>query len=118
MKHYNFVYQIQSHSNPDKKYTIKMDDNGLLSCNCPSWIFNQRRDRTCKHIDDIRRAGFTVDGKGRFITGTTHWGTKVPVFCKSYPDKCDECGFRFMCFTEKEPEFNLDNLKEEGITKQ
>ena len=34
-----------------REYTVKQDEEGALSCDCPVWKFNQRRDRTCKHTD-------------------------------------------------------------------
>lgn len=112
---YNFVTTIQSKSNPKKFYTIKMKDNGLLTCNCPSWVYNQRGNRTCKHIDELRRAGFTTDEQGKILTGTTYWGDKVPVFCTNYPDKCEECSLRFLCYTEANPQFTKEQLQKAGI---
>jgi hypothetical protein len=50
-KIYTELATMPSKSNPAKVYTIKTDQHGNLSCNCPSWIFNHRGDRTCKHID-------------------------------------------------------------------
>ena len=117
MRRYNFVYEVQSSSNPEKKYTIKMRDDGMLTCNCPSWIFNTRRNRTCKHVDVIKRAGFTADEKGKFIVTQGHWGDKAPVFCKNYPQQCDECKLRFFCYTEHNPEFTEDELEDAGVIK-
>lgn len=94
-KEYFFMYTVPSHTNPDKKYTVKMDERGFLSCNCPSWIFNHRKDRTCKHIDDIR-GKVDVDMKG--LVGR-HNG--LPLVCYNYPTKCDNCDFRFKCFTSR-----------------
>lgn len=116
MTRYNFVTEVKSKSNPDKEYTIKMRGDGLLTCNCPSWIYNQRGNRTCKHIDEIMRAGFTADRQGKFITGTTYWGGKVPVFCKNYPEQCESCSLRFLCYTERKPEFTLDELDKAGVS--
>ena len=114
---YNFVAEVQSESNPDKTYTVKMKPDGLLTCNCPSWIFNQRHDRTCKHIDRIVRAGFSADHRGKFIVGTDRWGGKVPVFCKSFETPaCDECELRFLCFTERNPQFDMATLRRLGKT--
>ena len=92
-KQYQFMYQVKSHSNPNKMYTIKIDERGFLSCNCPSWIYNQRRDRTCKHIDELRGR---VDIDLRGFVGE-HAG--LPLVCYNYPDKCGECPVRFKCFT-------------------
>jgi hypothetical protein len=109
VKEYYFMRQVQSHSNPNKHYEIKMDEQGFLSCNCPSWIFNQRRDRTCKHIDEIRGTdGITISPKGT-LSVTTDKGfvgkssnTGLPKICYNYPDKCDGCFFRFKCYTSRD----------------
>jgi predicted nucleic acid-binding Zn finger protein len=54
MKVYEYVTTIRSMTKPDKFYTIKLDENKKLSCNCPSWVFahevNSKGDRMCKHI--------------------------------------------------------------------
>ena len=47
---------IRSFTDHSKQYKIKEKEDGSLSCNCPCWIFNQRGDRTCKHIDAIKEA--------------------------------------------------------------
>lgn len=119
MKRYNFFAEVPS-SSGNKTYTIKVDENGLFSCNCPSWIFNTRRNRTCKHIDALRSQGLTVDGQGRLITGVDgdrRWGQKVPILCKNYPDQCDMCKMRFVCWTNREAEFDLNQLREAGVYK-
>ena len=112
---YNFVATVKSHSNPDKFYTIKMRHDGLLTCNCPSWIYNQRGNRTCKHIDEVKSWGFSADHIGKLIVGEGNWGNKVPVFCNNYPTKCDGCSLRFVCFTSRHPEFTKDQLKSAGV---
>ncbi len=95
-KNYTYVCDVPSESNPNKVYTIKIDDDGLLTCNCPSWIFNQRRDRTCKHIDTLRsKAEFDHIGKIGKVG-------QLPKICYTYPDKCDECKIRFKCFTSRD----------------
>lgn len=40
-------------SKGDKTYTVKMNNKGELSCDCPSWIYNQRGNRSCKHTDQV-----------------------------------------------------------------
>lgn len=45
------IATIHSFSEIEKKYTLKQDDVGHLTCNCPAWIFNQSGNRTCKHTD-------------------------------------------------------------------
>lgn len=114
MTTYNFVTEIKSKSS-GRVYWIKMKNDGLLTCNCPSWIYNQRGDRTCKHIDEVIRAGFVANRKGKFITGTNSWGGKVPVFCKNYPENCENCTLRFLCYTELKPEFSGEQLRAAGV---
>ena len=123
MKEYNFLTEVPSKSNPNKHYTIKVDESGLFSCNCPSWIFNQRGNRTCKHIDALRgEDNSTLDGVGRIITAVdngrpTNRGRKIPVMCKNYPEQCDACKMRFLCWTTREAEFDVNQLREAGIYK-
>lgn len=53
-------WKFKSNSNPNKAYQVKYKKyNGkyILSCNCPVWIFNHRKDRTCKHTDKIVEMG-------------------------------------------------------------
>ena len=107
---YKFMCEVSSDSNPTKCYQIKMKDDGQLTCNCPSWIFNVRRNRTCKHIDRLRAAGFQVDGVGKILISVTSWGYKSPIVCKTYP-KCVDCGIRFACYTSRElPESLVDYI--------
>jgi hypothetical protein len=114
MKEYNFICNVPSKSNPRKTYTIKVDENGLFSCNCPSWIFNQRGNRTCKHIDALRLDGLTLDGKGRLITiidkDKYGWETKVPKLCVNYPEQCNTCKMRFICWSQREAEFTREQV--------
>jgi hypothetical protein len=35
-------------------YEIKFNERYGLSCSCPSWIYNQRGNRTCKHTEQVR----------------------------------------------------------------
>jgi len=114
---YNFFAEVPS-SNGRRTYTIKVDSKGLFSCNCPSWIFNQRGNRTCKHIDALRRDGLTVDGVGRLITGVdtkNSYNSKIPILCKNYPEQCDTCNMRFVCWTQREAEIDVEQLREAGI---
>lgn len=122
--------EVPSKSNPNKHYTIKVDESGLFSCNCPSWIFNTRRNRTCKHIDALRTEGMTLDGKGKIIIAVeTTLGKKIygnwqkyserriPIMCKNYPEQCDTCNMRFLCWTQREAELDINQLREAGIYK-
>ena len=58
-KVYNKVSEVVSESS-GRTYTISKDENGKLSCNCPSWIFKSRHaledgQRFCKHIEQYWR---------------------------------------------------------------
>ena len=113
---YNFVTKVKSHSS-NREYEVKLRDDGMLTCNCPSWIFKTRGMRTCKHVEEVIRAGFKADHQGKFIDGVGNWGGKVMICCNNYPDKCDACNLRWVCYTEKRPEFNIQDLKNAGVVK-
>ena len=49
-KSYREVARFPSKSNPSKEYTVNVDENGELSCNCPAWTFKKGDERTCKHV--------------------------------------------------------------------
>lgn len=50
MKHYRTL-AIYKSSRGDKYYTVKITDDGSLSCSCPQWIFRpQNGHRNCKHL--------------------------------------------------------------------
>jgi len=56
----NKEWKFKSKSDPKKTYQVKYKKyNGkyILSCNCPVWIFNHRKNRTCKHTDEIVEMG-------------------------------------------------------------
>ena len=59
-KNYNPVATYPSKSNPSKSYTVSVDENGDLSCNCPAWTFKKGDTRTCKHVEDFQRNGEPV----------------------------------------------------------
>jgi len=49
MKYYRTLAFYKS-SKGDKYYTVKIDQDGGLSCDCPSWIYRpQNGHRICKH---------------------------------------------------------------------
>jgi len=34
----------------DREYTVMMDlESGRLTCNCPTWVYKLRGDRSCPH---------------------------------------------------------------------
>ena len=116
MKHYSFVLEVPSESNPNKGYDVKMDEQGNLTCPCKSWINNTRHEtpRSCKHTDIIKWAGWSGE-TGKFLVRIDNHQIKSLLFCKNYPDSCEECKLRFVCWTEKQPEFNVGDLRAEGI---
>ena len=59
-KNYSPVATYPSSSNPAKVYTVSVDENGELSCNCPAWTFKKGTTRTCKHVEDYQRNGEPV----------------------------------------------------------
>ena len=59
-------WKFKSSNNSEKTYQVKYKKyNGkyILSCSCPVWIFNHRKDRTCKHTDEIVEMGneYSID---------------------------------------------------------
>ena len=60
-------WKFRSKSQPDKYYQVKYQkyNKGYrLSCNCPAWIFDHRKDRTCKHTDQVVEMGNEYFKKG------------------------------------------------------
>lgn len=58
-KEYTVVATFPS-SKGDKDWTVKRDEEGNLSCDCPIWVFNRRKNRTCKHTDLVNQEGTIV----------------------------------------------------------
>jgi len=54
MKKYVSIAKFRSSSNPEKIYTVKMDERGNLSCDCPAWIYKVNGKRECKHTRYVR----------------------------------------------------------------
>ena len=50
---YTIVTTFDSKSKSGKVYTVKRDQTGRLSCDCPPWIFNRYGDRTCYHTRSV-----------------------------------------------------------------
>lgn len=42
-------YEVQSHTDVTKRYTVARKDDGSWGCSCPRWIFGKPRSN-CKHI--------------------------------------------------------------------
>lgn len=49
MIQYETVRTFSSKSKKDKVYTVKRRNDGMLTCDCPVWVFNRQGDRTCYH---------------------------------------------------------------------
>lgn len=63
MPEYEEVRRFSSKSKSEKLYTVKRNTGtGVLSCDCPVWVFNKNGDRTCYHtmrvlVEEGRSAG-------------------------------------------------------------
>jgi hypothetical protein len=44
-------WEIQSHSDPDKTYTVALAEDGSYGCSCPQWKFRRRQ---CRHIAEVQ----------------------------------------------------------------
>ena len=53
-KVYKVVATFVSKSKPGTYYTVKMDEEGILSCNCPTWVFKRWGIRDCPHIRIVK----------------------------------------------------------------
>jgi len=49
---YAAQWEVQSHSDPSKHYTISQKHDGTWQCSCPQWKF---RRKICKHIQEVQR---------------------------------------------------------------
>ena len=43
-------YEVDSHSDPNKHYTVALSARGVWECSCPIWIYKRKQ---CKHIDEV-----------------------------------------------------------------
>ena len=70
---YRTVATFPSKTTPGKVYTVKVDERGGLSCNCPRWIFARDGMRTCPHIQALKNPKPTKVFAGREykLYGTT-----------------------------------------------
>jgi len=55
MKTYSPVMTFPSSSNPNKEYTVSVDEEGNLSCDCKAWVFKKTGLRTCPHVRQVER---------------------------------------------------------------
>ena len=84
-KSYQAVAEYPSASNPGKVYTVSVDENGDLSCNCPAWTFKKGDVRTCKHVQDYERNGTPIKPAPeptRQATAREKGGTLSDLFAK------------------------------------
>jgi len=45
----------------DREYTVKLNlQSGRLTCDCPIWIYNVQRNRSCPHTDKVYKE-FDID---------------------------------------------------------
>lgn len=53
--------RFPSSSEAGKEYVVNVDEQGQLSCTCPTWVFNRKHDangdRMCKHTELVRQEG-------------------------------------------------------------
>ena len=54
---YTQKWKVQSHSNPDKIYTVAKRREGGWECSCPHWIF---RRALCKHIEEVQSEDVSI----------------------------------------------------------
>jgi hypothetical protein len=56
-------FEVPSTTNPDKVYLVSQRrSSGQWCCDCPSWKFQTKKGRDCKHVRDIlqRLGGYMV----------------------------------------------------------
>lgn len=46
-------WQVQSHSNPARHYTVAVDEHGTFGCDCPQGKYHRDRG-PCKHIREVQ----------------------------------------------------------------
>lgn len=51
------VAVVNSNSEPSKKYEVRKNPEGFLSCQCMGWRFNKDSPRHCKHTDVTQGTG-------------------------------------------------------------
>jgi len=51
--------EIPSPKTPSRIYRVVESKEGMIYCNCPSWLFQkiEPKDRTCKHIKEVYEIG-------------------------------------------------------------
>ncbi|MEM2922240.1 MAG: hypothetical protein QXF26_08000 [Candidatus Bathyarchaeia archaeon] len=50
-KKYADQWNVGSHSDPSKFYTVSLTVDGDYECSCPQWIYRRRE---CKHIQEVK----------------------------------------------------------------
>ena len=46
-------WEVASHSNPNRTYTVAIDAEGNWGCSCPAWTRHMPR-KDCKHIRQVK----------------------------------------------------------------
>jgi hypothetical protein len=77
---YSLIIAIESSSRPNSWYRVLADrQTGLVSCDCPPWVFNRQHDaegkRTCQHTDFAN----LLATETRTQDGTVHSTTASPL---------------------------------------
>jgi len=85
-KVYSNKWDVRSHSDPSKFYTVSLTEDGQYECSCPQWIYRRRE---CKHIQQVKNSPIGAVT----VTKTAAVFTYPPTIGK--PKKiCPECGER------------------------
>jgi len=117
-KKYHLVATFVSKSGSHKLYSVKVDDEGNFSCNCPAWIFKKGRVRTCPHLRQIGRnpsievkiVQTSVRGwEIQDLSGQRNWGGFVSI--KQARDEAKHLGFKVVRI-EKWPKLEWESNPE------
>lgn len=52
-------WQVQSHSNPNRSWTVAVDEEGRWGCNCPQGKYHRDRG-PCKHVREVQAGPATA----------------------------------------------------------
>lgn len=48
------LIKVKSFTDLNKEYTVRQLDSGEWRCDCPNFIFNERKIGSCNHIRKVR----------------------------------------------------------------
>ena len=57
------VWKVPSSSDADKKYLVRLHDDGNYSCECKGWQFARSSPRTCQHIKRVQGGEVEAEAK-------------------------------------------------------